>query len=198
MGVLWIDRLRGSGGAGGRGPEPAGSWNHPSESIGHPPHRSLDRGYDSPMGGVSYDRMSSQHGRARWWRAGRHAVLATALALLAVPGSGHAAVRRTQVVQAAALSTTAEPSADCTIFSGSPTSAAQCGGGPDDLVGSDGNGALHRTMVSFAGGLGIPAGSHILSSTLTINVLGAFGSHRHMGARHDPVIHSGERDLGHV
>jgi hypothetical protein len=128
------------------------------------------------MGGVSYDRMSSQHGRARWWRAGRHAVLATALVLLAVPGFGHAAVRRTHVTQATALSTTAEPSADCTIFSGSPTSAAQCRSGSDDLVGSDGNGALYRTMVSFAGGLGIPAGSHILSSTLSINVLGAFGS----------------------
>jgi hypothetical protein len=31
-------------------------------------------------------------------------------------------------------------------------------------------------MVSFDGGLGIPAGSKVLSSTLTIHVLGAFGS----------------------
>jgi hypothetical protein len=78
--------------------------------------------------------------------------------------------------RATGLSTTVTASADCTIFSGSPDSAAQCGGGSDNLVGSDGNGALYRTMVSFDGGLGIPAGSKVLSSTLTIHVLGAFGS----------------------
>ena len=76
----------------------------------------------------------------------------------------------------AGLSTTVVPAADCTIFSGSPDSASQCGGGSDDLVGSDGNGALYRTLVAFDGGLGIPAGSKVLSSTLTIHVLGAFGS----------------------
>ena len=77
---------------------------------------------------------------------------------------------------AADLSTTVAATADCTIFSGSPASASQCGGGSDSLVGSDGNGALYRAMVSFDGGLGIPAGSKVLSSTLTIHALGAFGS----------------------
>ena len=64
---------------------------------------------------------------------------------------------------------------DCTIFSGSPTSNAQCGGGSDDTVGTDGNGAFYRTMMSFTN-LGIPAGSTITGATLQINVLGAFGS----------------------
>jgi hypothetical protein len=76
----------------------------------------------------------------------------------------------------AALATTVPASADCTIYSGSPTSASQCGAGSDDAIGTDGNGALYRTMVSFSGGLGIPAGSTVLSATLTIHILGAFGS----------------------
>jgi hypothetical protein len=75
-----------------------------------------------------------------------------------------------------ALATTVPASADCTIYSGTPTSASGCGAGTDDTVGSDGNGALYRTMVSFSGGLGIPAGSTVLSATLTIHALGAFGS----------------------
>jgi len=93
--------------------------------------------------------------------------------------SGRAAVARASAHPMAAsqsLSTTVQPTADCTIYSGSPTSSADCGGGSDDEVGDDGNGSLYRTMISFAGGLGIPAGSHILSSTLTIDVAGAFGS----------------------
>ncbi len=64
---------------------------------------------------------------------------------------------------------------DCTIFSGSPTSNAQCGAGSDDTVGTDGNGAFYRTMISFTN-LDIPAGSTVNSATLTINVLGALGS----------------------
>jgi hypothetical protein len=75
-----------------------------------------------------------------------------------------------------ALATTVAASADCTIDSGAPTSASLCGAGSDDSVGSDGNGALFRTMVSFSGGLGVPAGSTVLSATLTIHALGAFGS----------------------
>ena len=76
----------------------------------------------------------------------------------------------------ATVATTVGATADCTIFSGSPTSAAQCGGGSDNLTGTDGNGNFYRAMVSFTSGLGIPAGSTVLSATLTINVLGAFGS----------------------
>jgi hypothetical protein len=64
---------------------------------------------------------------------------------------------------------------DCTIFSGSPTSNAQCGAGSDDTVGTDSSGAFYRTMIAFAN-LGIPAGSTVNSATLTINVLGALGS----------------------
>src|ERR1700759_5382238 len=64
---------------------------------------------------------------------------------------------------------------DCTIFSASPTSNAQCGAGSDDTVGTDGNGAFYRTMLSFTN-LDIPAGSTINSATLTIQALGAFGS----------------------
>jgi len=81
---------------------------------------------------------------------------------------GHALPRAT-------ASTTVAPAADCTIFSGSPASNAQCGGGSDDTVGTDGNGAFYRTLISFTN-LGIPAGSTIDSATLTIQALGAFGS----------------------
>jgi hypothetical protein len=74
------------------------------------------------------------------------------------------------------LATVISPAADCTIYSGSPTSNAWCGSGSDDLVGTDGNGGAYRTMFSFPSGLQIPAGSKVLSSTLTITVAGAFGS----------------------
>jgi hypothetical protein len=74
------------------------------------------------------------------------------------------------------VSTTVKPQADCTIYSGTPSSSATCGRGGDDLVGSDGNGSLYRTMIAFPAGLGIPPGAKVLSSTLTINVAGAFGS----------------------
>jgi hypothetical protein len=74
--------------------------------------------------------------------------------------------------------TTLGATADCTIFSASPTSAAQCGSDPnnDNLAGTDGNGAFYRAMVSFTSGFGIPPGSTVASATLTIHVLGAFGS----------------------
>jgi hypothetical protein len=75
----------------------------------------------------------------------------------------------------ATVATTVGAAADCTIFSGSPTSAAQCGGGSDNLAGTDGNGQFYRAMISFAN-LDIPAGSTINSATLSIDVLGAFGS----------------------
>src|SRR6185312_9894024 len=81
---------------------------------------------------------------------------------------GHALPRAT-------VSTTVAAAADCTIFSGSPASNAQCGGGSDDTVGTDGSGAFYRTLISFTN-LGIPAGSTIDSATLTIQALGAFGS----------------------
>jgi hypothetical protein len=74
------------------------------------------------------------------------------------------------------VSATVAAPADCTIYSATPTSPSLCGGGSDDVVGTDGNGAFYRTMVSFAGALDIPAGSTVTSATLTIQVLGAFGS----------------------
>jgi hypothetical protein len=100
------------------------------------------------------------------------------LSVVAGSGSSAAPARAAtpRATPRADLSTTVVPSADCTIFSGTPDSASQCDRGSDNVVGSDGNGALYRTMVSFDGGLGIPAGSKVLSSTLTIHVLGAFGS----------------------
>lgn len=102
-------------------------------------------------------------------------------ALGVIAGSVHtvAPARAAAVSHAAprtGLSTTVAATADCTIFSGSPDSASECGAGSDNLAGSDGNGALYRAMVSFQDGLGIPVGSKVLSSTLTIHVLGAFGS----------------------
>lgn len=75
----------------------------------------------------------------------------------------------------AAVTTSVGAAADCTIFSGSPTSAAQCGGGSNNLAGTDGNGQFYRAMISF-GNLDIPAGSTVNSATLSIDVLGAFGS----------------------
>jgi hypothetical protein len=90
------------------------------------------------------------------------------VAATAAPVVAHAMPRET-------LSTTVAAAADCTIFSGSPSSSAQCGGGSDDTVGTDGNGAFYRTLVSFTN-LGVPAGSTIDSATLTIQALGAFGS----------------------
>jgi hypothetical protein len=83
-------------------------------------------------------------------------------------GAAAAQVSARPTAASQSLATTVQPTADCTIYSGSPTSSANCGGGSDDLVGDDGNGNLYRTMISFPAGLGIPAGSHILSSTLTI------------------------------
>ena len=98
-------------------------------------------------------------------------------ALSPLAGVGHAAPRpAAHAAPHAGLAATVAATADCTIFSGQPTSASMCGGGSDNLVGSDGNGALYRAMVSFDGGLDIPAGSKVLSSTLTMHVLGAFGS----------------------
>ena len=91
-------------------------------------------------------------------------------------GAAAAQVSARSMAASQSLATTVQPTADCTIYSGSPTSSANCGGGSDDLVGDDGTGNLYRTMISFPPGLGIPAGSHILSSTLTIDVVGAFGS----------------------
>ena len=89
-----------------------------------------------------------------------------------VRGAGRAAAASHALPRAAVSGAAAT---DCTIFSGSPTSNAQCGGGSDDTVGTDGNGAFYRTMMSFTN-LGIPAGSTITGATLQINVLGAFGS----------------------
>jgi hypothetical protein len=97
------------------------------------------------------------------------AASAAAPARAATPATPHALPR-------AALATTVPATADCTIYSGTPTSASPCGAPSDDTVGADGNGALYRTMVSFSGGLGLPAGSTVLSATLTIHALGAFGS----------------------
>src|ERR1700759_1485885 len=116
-------------------------------------------------------------------------VVSTMLAVMAGGGVSLLALAGATPSTAAAVSARARPEAlsrtavmtsvgaatDCTIFSGSPTSAAQCGGGSDSSAGTDGNGALYRTMVSFPN-LDIPAGSTINSATLTIQVLGAFGS----------------------
>ncbi len=74
------------------------------------------------------------------------------------------------------VTTTVGATADCTVFSGSPTDASQCGGGSDNLVGTDGNGKQHNAMISFTSGPNIPAGSTVTGATLTIQVLGAFGS----------------------
>jgi hypothetical protein len=90
-------------------------------------------------------------------------------------GSGTSAPARAATPRAT-VATTVGATADCTMFSGSPTSNEQCGGRSDDTVGTDANGAFYRTMVSFAGALDIPAGSTVNSATLTIQVLGAFGS----------------------
>ena len=75
----------------------------------------------------------------------------------------------------AAVSTSVGAAADCTIYSGQPADASRCGNTSDDTVGTDGNGLFYRTMVSFAN-LNVPAGATVNSATLTINVLGAFGS----------------------
>jgi hypothetical protein len=100
------------------------------------------------------------------------------MSLLAGSASSAPARAATPVAHAqprATVTTTLGAAADCTIFSGSPASTALCGGGSDNQAGTDGNGAFYRAMISFAN-LGIPAGSTVTSATLTINVLGAFGS----------------------
>jgi len=93
-------------------------------------------------------------------------------------GSAPARAAAPHAVPRATVATTVGASADCTIFSGSPASAAQCGSDPsnDNLAGTDGSGNLYRAMISFTSGLAIPAGSTVESATLTIHVLGAFGS----------------------
>jgi hypothetical protein len=93
---------------------------------------------------------------------------ASSVAPARAAGTPHALPRATVTKMVAAAT-------DCTIFSGSPTSNGQCGGGSDDTVGTDGNGAFYRTMISFTN-LGVPAGSTVNSATLTVNALGAFGS----------------------
>src|SRR6201995_4017486 len=111
------------------------------------------------------------------------AVVSTMLALIFGGGVSLLAGSASSVTPARAAAAHAAPRAsgatgaatDCTIFSGSPTSNAQCGAGSDDTVGTDGNGAFYRTMLSFTN-LDIPAGSTINSATLTIQALGAFGS----------------------
>src|ERR1700742_976315 len=111
------------------------------------------------------------------------AVVSTMLALIFGGGVSLLAGSASSVTPARARAARPAPRAggpagaatDCTIFSGSPTSNAQCGAGSDDAVGTDGNGAFYRTMISFSN-LGIPAGSTVTGATLTINVLGAFGS----------------------
>lgn len=107
-------------------------------------------------------------------------VFGGAVSLLA--GSGSPAPARAATPRAAAhalpratVSTTVAAVADCTVYSKTPSDPSLCGGGSDDLVGTDGNGFFYRTMVSFAN-LNIPAGSTVNGATLTINVLGAFGS----------------------
>jgi hypothetical protein len=100
------------------------------------------------------------------------------LLALAGPAASVAPARaaaRVEALPRAAVTTNVGAATDCTIFSGSPTSAAQCGAGSVSTAGTDGNGALYRTMVSFPN-LDIPAGSTVNSATLTIQVLGAFGS----------------------
>jgi hypothetical protein len=111
------------------------------------------------------------------------AVVSTMLALIFGGGVSLLAGSASSVAPASAAATQALPrtsaataaATDCTIFSGSPASNAQCGAGSDDTVGTDGNGAFYRTMMSFTN-LGIPAGSTVTGATLTINVLGAFGA----------------------
>src|ERR1700759_2298505 len=111
------------------------------------------------------------------------AVVSTMLALIFGGGVSLLAGSASSVTPARAAAAHGPPGAsgatgaatDCTIFSGSPTSNAQCGAGSDDTVGTDGNGAFYRTMLSFTN-LDIPAGSTINSATLTIQALGAFGS----------------------
>ena len=92
------------------------------------------------------------------------AVVSTMLALMFGGGVSHAAVTTTVVA-----------AADCTVYSGTPSDASQCGGGSSNRVGTDGNGFFYRTMISFAN-LDLPAGSTVNGATLTVNSLGAFGS----------------------
>jgi hypothetical protein len=75
----------------------------------------------------------------------------------------------------ASVSTTVGAAADCTVYSKTPSDASLCGGGSDDVVGTDGDGFLYRTMVSFRN-LDIPTGSTVNSATLRIQARGAFGS----------------------
>jgi hypothetical protein len=109
------------------------------------------------------------------------AVVSTMLALMFGGGvsllAGSAAsVPARAATPRATVGATVGATADCTIYSASASSAAQCGGGSDNLAGTDGNGAFYRAMVSFTSGLRIPAGSTVISATLTIQVLGAFGN----------------------
>jgi hypothetical protein len=104
-------------------------------------------------------------------------VFGGAVSLLAGSASPVAPARAAATARAmprATVSTTVSAAADCTIFSGSPTSTAQCGS-DDNEAGTDGNGQFYRAMISFAN-LDIPVGSTINSATLDIDVLGAFGS----------------------
>lgn len=108
-------------------------------------------------------------------------VAATASAAVAAPRPDRVRVVRVAAVTptataASGLSATEAPVGDCTIDSGSPTDASHCGEPAADIVGDDGSGSISRTMIAFPAGLGLPAGATILSSTLTINVQGAFGS----------------------
>lgn len=74
------------------------------------------------------------------------------------------------------ISTTANPSADCSIYSGAPTSNRYCGSGGWDYLGYSASSGAMRTMISFAGGLGIPADSQVLGASLSIDVGGFYPS----------------------
>ncbi len=104
------------------------------------------------------------------------------VSLLAGSGSSAPARAATPRVVAhaeprATVSTTVGAAADCTIYQGTPASASLCGSDPnnDNLVGTDGNPDQYNALISFAN-LGVPAGSTVTAATLTIHVIGAFGT----------------------
>lgn len=91
-------------------------------------------------------------------------------AWLSAPG------RRFPVTLDPSVVATASPSADCTIQTEAPTSSAFCGNGTLNYAGTSSDGAVWRTMISFQGGLGIPADAEVLGARLYMNVYATYNS----------------------
>jgi RHS repeat-associated protein len=88
----------------------------------------------------------------------------------------NASGRQFPVIMDPSVSTTSAPNADCTIVASSPTFDSWCGSGSLDYVGTGGGGGQGiptgtlKTMISFPGGLGLPADSQVLGATLKLDV----------------------------